>query len=103
MTASALTWLLGIWLIVRGLLELAGAAVGSGTTGRGFLVATGVVDLALGALFAANPGRSAVGIAWLLGLVAIVWGVVFLVIGLVARKQLRDLDDTAGAAAPGLA
>ena len=103
MTASALTWLVGIWLIVRGVLELAAAAVGSGLTGRGFLVASGIVDLVLGVLFAANPGRAAVGIAWLLGLVAIVWGLVFLVIGLVVRKQLNDLDDTAGAptVAPG--
>jgi len=92
MTASALTWLVGIWLIVRGVLELAGAAVGSGPTGRRFLVASGLVDLVLGVLFAANPGRAAVGIAWLLGLVAIAWGLVFLVVGVVVRKQLNELD-----------
>jgi uncharacterized membrane protein HdeD (DUF308 family) len=99
MTASALTWLVGIWLIVRGAFELGAAALGSGLTGRGFLVASGVVDLVLGVLFAANPGRAAVGIAWLLGLVAIVWGLVFLVIGFVVRKQLNQLEDTA--VAPG--
>ena len=97
MTASALTWLVGIWLIVRGVFELAAAALGSGLTGRGFLVASGLVDLVLGVLFTANPGRAAVGIAWLLGLVAIAWGLVFLVIGLVVRQQLSQLDDTAGA------
>ena len=97
MTASALTWLLGIWLVVRGVFELVAAAAGSGMSGRGFLVASGVVDLVLGVLFAANPGRSAVGIAWLLGLVAMVWGLVFLVIGLVVRKQVNDLSETAGA------
>jgi uncharacterized membrane protein HdeD (DUF308 family) len=96
MTASALTWLVGIWLIVRGVFELAAAALGSGLSGRGFLVASGLVDLVLGVLFAANPGRAAVGVAWLLGLVAMVWGVVFLVIGLVVRKQLNDLDVDAG-------
>jgi uncharacterized membrane protein HdeD (DUF308 family) len=103
MTASALTWLVGIWLVVRGVFELAAAALGSGMTGRGFLVASGVVDLVLGVLFAANPGRAAVGIAWLLGLVAIVWGLVFLVIGLVVRKQLNQLADTPGSptVAPG--
>ena len=103
MTASALTWLVGIWLIVRGVFELIAAAFGSGLTGRGFLVASGLVDLVLGVLFAANPGRGAVGIAWLLGLVAILWGLVFLVIGLVVRKQMNELDDTAGAptVAPG--
>ena len=101
MTASALTWLLGIWLIVRGVSELVAAVIGSGASGRGFLVGIGIVDLVLGVLFVANPGRAAVGIAWLLGLVALVWGLVFLILGLVMRKQLRDLEgEGAGAATP---
>ena len=72
-TASTLTWLLGIWLIVRGLTELVTGAIGAGDRGRAFLIGSGIVDLVLGVLFAANPGRAAVGIAWLLGLVALVW------------------------------
>jgi len=91
MTASALTLLLGVWLIVRGVSEFAAAALGRSGRGRGLLVAGGAVDLLLGVLFVANPGRAAVGITVVLGLVAILWGVVFIVIGLVVRKQLRDV------------
>jgi uncharacterized membrane protein HdeD (DUF308 family) len=98
-TASTLTWLLGIWLIVRGLTELIAGAIGVGDRGRAFLIGSGIVDLVLGVLFAANPGRAAVGIAWLLGLVALLWGLVFLVLGLVVRKQLAELPD-AGTGTP---
>lgn len=93
--AVTLTWILGIWLVVRGAFEGFGAVVASGGQARALLLASGVVDVLLGVLFAANPGRSAVGIAWLLGLVALVWGVVFLATGLVARKQVRALDAAA--------
>ena len=95
MTATTLTWILGIWLIVRGLSEFASAFLGRADRSRGMLVAIGVVDLVLGVLFAANPGRAAVGITVVFGLVAMLWGVVFLVIGLVVRSQERVLDRTA--------
>ena len=95
MTATTLTWILGIWLIVRGLSEFASAFLGRAGRSRGMLVAIGVVDLVLGVLFVANPGRAAVGITVVFGLVAMLWGVVFLVIGLVVRSQQRELDRTA--------
>lgn len=91
MSAKALTWLLGIWLIIRGLSELAGAVLGRADRSRLFLVLSGAVDLVLGVLFVANPGKAAVGIAVVLGLVAILWGAAFLIIGLVVRSQQREL------------
>ncbi len=86
MTAVALTWILGLWLVVRGLFELAGALAATGGTARGLLVASGLVDLLLGALFVLNPGRAVIGIAVLLGVIAIVWGVFFVAIALGIRR-----------------
>ena len=86
-TAVALTWILGIWLIARGIFELAAAAMSSTTVPRGLLALAGLVDLLLGVLFAVNPGKSAVGIAFVLGLVAFAWGVVFLLVGLWVRRE----------------
>lgn len=91
LSAKTLTWILGIWLILRGLSEFAAAVLGRTDRSRLLLVGSGVVDLVLGVLFAANPGRAAVGITVVLGLVAMVWGVTFLIIGLVVRSQQRDL------------
>ena len=45
----------------------------------------------IGILFAANPGRSAVGLAVLLGVLAIAWGVVLLGAGLAVRRDARQL------------
>jgi uncharacterized membrane protein HdeD (DUF308 family) len=87
LTATALTWILGIWLIARGLFELGFAAMSHTTVPRGMLALVGVIDLVLGVLFAANPGKGAVGIAFVLGLVAAIWGVAFLAIGLWVRHE----------------
>ena len=89
-TATTLTWILGIWLVARGLLEFVGALVGRAGRSRTLMVAGGVVDVVLGVLFIANPGKSAVGIAAILGLVTMLWGAVFLVVGLVVRSQQRE-------------
>jgi len=86
-TATALTWILGIWLVVRGGFELAGAFSASRTTSRGLILLGAAVDLLLGILFVLNPGSAAVGIAWVLGLVALLWGVIFLVTGFLVRRE----------------
>lgn len=93
-TAVTLTWILGIWFIVRGVFE-AGAAVSSTTNRpRGLLFVTAVLDIVLGVLFAANPGRGAVGIAVVLGVVALIWGVGFIAVGVVVRRQVNALPPT---------
>ncbi|GAA1549366.1 HdeD family acid-resistance protein [Nocardioides humi] len=90
-TAVTLTWILGIWLIIRGLSEALGAVSASAAGARGLLLASGALDILLGVLFAANPGRGAVTIAFVLGLVAFAWGVVFLATGFVVRRQVGRL------------
>lgn len=94
--AAVLTWVLGVWLIVRGVFELIGAFSASAMAPRGLLLLSAALDLLLGILFVANPGKGAVAIAFVLGLVALVWGLVFLVVGLVVRKQATTLDEAPG-------
>jgi uncharacterized membrane protein HdeD (DUF308 family) len=84
--AVTLTWILGIWLIVRGVFELAGAFAASTSTPRWLLILSAGIDILLGILFAANPGKGAVGIAVVLGIVAIAWGAAFIAAGFVVRK-----------------
>jgi uncharacterized membrane protein HdeD (DUF308 family) len=86
-----ITWFLGIWLVVRGLVTLVGAFT-PGTTSRGVVLLSGVLDMVLGLLLVANPGRAALDITWLLGLVAVIWGGALIAIGLVARKALSESD-----------
>ncbi|GAA2807851.1 HdeD family acid-resistance protein [Kribbella solani] len=86
MTAVTLTWILGIWLIVRGIFELAGAFSSQLFVPRWLLVLNGVLSLLLGILFAARPGPSAVKIAVLLGITALIWGAVLIGVGLSVRR-----------------
>ncbi|TWD82477.1 uncharacterized membrane protein HdeD (DUF308 family) [Kribbella amoyensis] len=93
-TAVALTWILGIWLIVRGLFELFAAFRSDLLTPRWLLVLSAVLSIVLGILFTANPGAAVVGIAVLLGVMALIWGAVFIAIGLVVRRALNNSGGT---------
>lgn len=98
--ASVVTWFLGIWLLVRGLFELVGAFSSTVAAPRWLLVLGALLDLVLGWLFVANPGTAAVAVAWLIGLVAVAWGVVFVVLAIAARSATKNLPD--GPTAPPL-
>jgi uncharacterized membrane protein HdeD (DUF308 family) len=90
LTVSALVWLLGIWLIARGVVELIGAFTASGSA-RWIIVLLAAVDLVLGILLVLNPGRSALAIAWALGLLAVLWGLVFIALAFAVRKTSRTV------------
>jgi uncharacterized membrane protein HdeD (DUF308 family) len=86
-TAQTLTWLVGIWLIIRGLFEVLTAFSSYRLTPRWLLLVGAALSILLGVFFVANPGRGAVGIAVWLGLMALCWGVVFVVTGFVLRRE----------------
>ena len=100
LAASAVTWFLGIWLLVRGLFELVGAFSSTVTTPRWLLVLGALLDLVLGWLFVANPGNSAKAVAVVIGILAIAWGVVFVVLALAARSATKDLPDDVSSLPP---
>ena len=92
MAASAVTWFLGIWLLVRGLFELVGAFSSTVSTPRWLLVLGALLDLVLGWLFVTNPGQRRPR-PWrcVIGILAIAWGVVFVVLALAARRATDEL------------
>lgn len=98
-TAVTLTWFLGIWLVARGVLEVVAVVIGrrTGPVLLGLIAA--VLSILTGILFAANPGAAALSLAWVLGLMALIWGVVFLAAGLMLRRE-EDRPADAGVATP---
>jgi uncharacterized membrane protein HdeD (DUF308 family) len=98
--ASVITWLVGIWLLVRGLFELVGAFSSTVATPRWLLVLGALLDLVLGWLFVTHPGQSAKGIAVVIGILAIAWGVVFVVLALAARSATKELPDDVSSLPP---
>jgi uncharacterized membrane protein HdeD (DUF308 family) len=94
-TAVALTWILGIWLIVRGVFEAIGAFSSSSQLPRWLLLVGAALSLILGLLFVFNPGRAVVAIAVWLGVAAIIWGGVFVAMAIAIRHDLTSLEHPA--------
>jgi uncharacterized membrane protein HdeD (DUF308 family) len=86
--AATLIWILGIWLIVRGIFEVVGAFSASAQAPRWLLLLSAALDFLLGILFVANPGQSAVGLAVFLGVLALIWGAVFLMMAFAIRRAI---------------
>ena len=84
--AATLTWFLGVWLVVRGILEIVQAFTTDEPAGRWVLALGGVLDGAIGVLFMANPGAAVLGIAFLLGLLAFLWGLALVAMAFFSRR-----------------
>ncbi|MFV0253380.1 MAG: HdeD family acid-resistance protein [Beutenbergiaceae bacterium] len=79
-SAIVLAWVLGIWLIARGVLFIIAAFAGEEKP-QWLLLLVGVLWIVVGILFTANPGEGVLAIALWIGLGAIAWGVILLVQG----------------------
>jgi uncharacterized membrane protein HdeD (DUF308 family) len=91
-TAEGIVILVGVFAILTGVAELAGAAtVGSIIGHRLLLTISGVVALAFGVLLIMSPGDGILSVLWLVGFYAIFAGVMYIAMGF-------SLRDVAGAA-----
>lgn len=88
-SAVSLTWILGIWLMVRGVVELGMAVAGHTAGHRLSLALGGLFWLLAGILIADHPGAALVGISTWIGVVAIAWGVMLLAGGIMLRSETR--------------
>ncbi|MGD0750941.1 MAG: HdeD family acid-resistance protein [Anaerolineales bacterium] len=83
----ALLYLIALWAIVTGLLEIV-AALGlrKEIQGEWLLAISGIVSLILGVLLLIFPSAGEVTIIWLIGVYAILFGAVLLGLGLRLRR-----------------
>ncbi len=88
----ALLYLIAAWAITIGILQIVAAIeLRRVIQGEWRMVLSGILSVVLGVLMAAFPGAGAVSLAWLIGIFAMVYGI--LVIALALR--LRDLYNRA--------
>ena len=95
-----LTWVVGVWLIVRGVFEVIAAFTQRGASNRWLLVLGGAFWLVAGWLIVAYPGVAALSIALWLGVLAIIWGVVLLVVGFAVRREAQRIEPIEGEIVP---
>jgi uncharacterized membrane protein HdeD (DUF308 family) len=91
-TLLAIVLLIAFRAILLGLIEVGGALGGRGLDHRWLLGLTGVVSLVFGVLLMANPMAGTVAVVWVVGVYAVVFGVMLVVVGLRALGTHRDED-----------
>ncbi len=83
LTALALLYLVAIWAIITGVLEIGAAIMHSASTTESWLLGVaGVLSIAFGIiLFAAHPLHGILALLWLFGIYTIIFGVVLIMHG----------------------
>lgn len=96
-TLLVLILALGLWLVIKGILD-AIAALRGPHGGRGLVLLAAAVDLAIGVLILALPDLGLGTLALLVGLAFIVRGVMTVALGIAARRAAKTLGPSAQAA-----
>ena len=83
-----LLYVISFWAIVTGVLEVVAAIrLRKEIQGEWMLALSGIVSLVFGVLLLAFPAAGALTVAWLIGAYAILFGAMFLSLGLRLRKH----------------
>ena len=82
-TSLVLLYLIAAWAIITGIIELVAAF----TTGLGWVLAlAGALSILLGIVLLARPVAGILSLVWLIGIYAIIWGVLQIVRAIQARS-----------------
>ena len=88
-------YLIAAWAIVTGLLEVAAAILlRRELRGEWLLALAGVLSVAFGILLAVRPAEGAIALVSVIGVFAILFGVVLLALGARLRRLRRRRDRT---------
>ncbi len=91
-TALAFLFLIASWAILTGILELVAPLSFPMSFGRGLLsVLSGIVSIVFGILIAARPASGLLTVAWLIGIYAIIIGIMQVVVYFEARSVAHSL------------
>jgi uncharacterized membrane protein HdeD (DUF308 family) len=95
LTAISLLWVLAIWIIVAGSMQI-GAAIRlrKEVEGEWMWILSGILMVLLGVLFFVRPGAGILSVTWLLASLAIAWGILLVMLSF----KLKGLS---GRLAPG--
>ncbi len=91
-TALALLYLIAAWAVVRGVAEIAAAIhLRRQIENEWMLILGGAVSILFGVLIALFPGAGVLSVLWVIGVFAIVFGIVAVVLSLRLRSLRREV------------
>jgi uncharacterized membrane protein HdeD (DUF308 family) len=94
-TALALLWVIAFWAVLTGVLEIVAAVrLRRVLNNEWMLILAGALSIVFGLILAIFPGEGAVGLVWLIGIYAIIFGIALFVLAL----RLRGLGQRLRAA-----
>lgn len=88
-SATSLTWVLGIWLLVRGIMQIMEGFKHAEAGSKWLTVLAGVAYAVAGLIIMANSAAAALSLSVWLGLLAILWGVLLIGAGFALRKSAK--------------
>jgi uncharacterized membrane protein HdeD (DUF308 family) len=93
MTALVLLYFIAAWALVTGILEIVAAVrLRQVIDNEWMMILGGIVSIILGGLLFLFPGAGALGLTWMIGIYAIVFGILFTVLAF----RLRGMAGTTG-------
>ncbi len=91
-TALAFLYLLAAWAIITGIMELVAPLAFTMSGGRAVLTAlAGLASIIFGILIAAQPSSGLLAVVWLIGVYAIVFGVMYIAVYFESRSIATSL------------
>jgi uncharacterized membrane protein HdeD (DUF308 family) len=94
-TAAVFGLIVAFWALAIGIIRLVGAfdLKKAGAKSWGWSMAAGAVTLIFGLIFLVNPGFAAETVVFLLGLMALITGIVIVIEAAMTRKTVDDFAD----------
>ena len=90
LTALVLVYLIGVWSIVRGVLEIVGAVrLRNEIANEWSLGAAGALSVIFGLILVVMPGAGALGLLWLIAAWAILFGALMIFVAFKVRKLAK--------------
>jgi uncharacterized membrane protein HdeD (DUF308 family) len=96
-TALAFVWVLGVWALISGVLEMASAIkLRKMIENEWALGLAGVLSFTFGALMLLRPALGGLAVVWLLGAYALSFGILMIVVGFRLRSLAHALGESGG-------
>lgn len=95
LTALTLLTIIAVWAVLTGIIEIVAAIqLRKVITGEWLMILNGLLSIVFGVLLFLFPGEGALGLTWLIGIYAIVFGVLFIILAFRLRGMQGDFVQT---------